>query len=438
MISTHNTTKTSEMQTPQSQRLTSKKTKAILSLSLGNGLVKNFHGTSFGAEITAVGEVVFQTGMVGYPESLTDPSYCNQILVLTYPLIGSYGVPDDKIVDMHGLAMHVESDRVHISALVVGEYVSSPSHHQSTKTLSDWLVEQSVPGIQGIDTRRLTKLIRENGTIRGIITTDPISSIPDLWKICWPDTDELFLAAKVCRKKLQILNSGGCPRVMVVDCGIKNNQIRMLLNRNAALFIVGIGQNVDVAEFVDKHEIERIFISNGPGDPRDCVDFYQSLGRQMEQNPNVPIFGICLGHQLLALAAGHNIVKMKYGNRGHNIPCKLIGTNRTFVTTQNHGYAVELNSEIVGWQPLFKNLNDGSNEGIFHRDRDWFSCQFHPEAKGGPEDTGVLFDVFLFCTGRNGESSNGIFGLICHALKASSESTERPSRRKVLVLGSGY
>jgi carbamoyl-phosphate synthase/aspartate carbamoyltransferase/dihydroorotase len=392
-------------------------------LSLENGEV--FTGQMFGASPPPkggiVGEVVFQTGMVGYPESLTDPSYSNQILVLTYPLIGNYGVPDTEARDEYGLLRYVESERIHVKALVVGEYIDEPSHHQSTKTLSQYLREQEIPGLSGVDTRRLTELIREHGTFRGVIWISEQVVPPPLPK-------ERYLAQQVAKKWDVLINPTGERKVLVVDCGIKHNQLRMLASRGCALFVMGvnrIGTITTLEGLVDQTGAKFLFISNGPGDPEDCAEFIEDLRVFMMGHPAFPIFGICLGHQLLALAAGHETVKMKYGNRGHNIPCRYRDTPRTVITTQNHGYAVEMAEGLAGWEPLFTNLNDGTNEGMIHTQNPWFSVQFHPEAKAGPEDSSFLFDWFLDPE------------LQWNTSLASGCPTTNTTNHKVLILGSG-
>lgn len=395
----------------------------FLSFNVNGGIT--LEGKSFGAlpENGVSGELVFQTGMVGYPESLSDPSYCDQILVLTYPLIGSYGVPDPTACDSHGIPLFVESSKVHVKALVVGEYVPHPSHHRSNRTLHQYLLENGIPGIEGVDTRRITELIREHGTVRATISISPIAPCAEI-----PPNR---LAQTVCRSDTVIFGNGS-KSVLVVDCGIKNNQLRMLLSaRDTSLIVVGVREmeenGTDLQKVFNDHQCTHIFISNGPGDPRDCAIFIEQLAQFLKtpKNATIPIFGICLGHQLLALAAGFAVEKMKYGNRGHNQPCKLVGTSRTFQTTQNHGYAVVVARENTGeWQEFFVNLNDGTNEGLRHKTNPWFSAQFHPEACAGPNDTSSLFDVFL----NQAEFPSAL---------EKTVGGKKPEYGKVLVLGSG-
>lgn len=372
-------------------------------------------GRSFGSNNSANGEVVFQTGMVGYPESLTDPSYSGQILVLTYPIIGSYGVPSDE-VDEYGIKKFMESNKIHISGLVVGEYIDTPSHWQSIKTLGEWLNEYNIPGIYDIDTRHLTKLIRQNGTLLGTIIRGPIKSTD------WNNIkkNSINLVKTVSRSDIVTYNSKGFPHILVVDCGIKNNQLRSFLNLGCKVTVVPFDYDFTKLEF------DRIFISNGPGDPTDCDILINRLRLFMENNTKeIPIFGICLGHQILALAAGCKTYKMKYGNRGHNIPCYLVGTKRCYITSQNHGYAVNDDTIPTDWEQMFINANDGSNEGIKHRTKPYYSVQFHPEAKGGPNDTWFMIDLFV---------KNEMYKLWYH----STQYKPNPSiRRKVLILGSG-
>lgn len=387
-----------------------------------------FKGKSFGHVVdeSVSGEIVFQTGMVGYPESLTDPSYTRQLLVLTYPLIGSYGVPSEDAIDENGISKFFESDKIHPSALIVNEYIDKSSHWNQTKTLSTWLSQHKVPGISGIDTRELTKLIREHGTLRSILSTKPISHFPKI-------IDSLNFVKQVSCTSPTTFNPDGKLKVLLVDCGVKNNQIRLMLNNsNVCLKVVPWDY-----DFSYDNNFDRLFLSNGPGNPEDCDIIVERLKILMKSRPHLPIFGICLGHQLLSLAAGFKTYKLKYGNRGHNIPCNLIGTKSCFITSQNHGFAVDMNATqtvVDEWKELFVNSNDKSNEGIYNTHHPWFSVQFHPEAKAGPEDTSKLFDIFL---GNDILLTRNPRDLIVQTLVTVSQSIPTTNINKVIILGSG-
>lgn len=342
-----------------------------------------FPGEAFGATQETAGEVVFQTGMVGYPEALTDPSYCGQLLVLTYPLVGNYGVPDTSLLDTNGLPKNVESRRVWVAGLVVGEVCEQPSHWAASRTLNQWLIAEGICGIQGIDTRALTKKIREHGSLLGKIVVDG-GDDPAFY-----DPNKVNLVDQVSIKEPRIYNPDGEVRVLVVDLGLKNNQLRCLLKRRACVTVVPWDHQLDPTQY------DGLFLSNGPGDPQMCSTTVEHLRSVMAASVTKPIFGICLGHQLLSVAAGCGTYKMKYGNRGHNQPCMHEGSRRCFITAQNHGYAVDTATVPPDWVSLFTNKNDGSNEGLVHRSMPFFSVQFHPEHCAGPEDLESLFDVFL-------------------------------------------
>ena len=333
-------------------------------------------GFSFGAARSSAGEVVFSTAMTGYPESLSDPSYKGQILVATYPLIGNYGVP--RMIRNNGLAEHFESDHLQVSGLVISDYSFRYSHWNADKSLSDWMEEEQVPGVFGIDTRALTKLIREKGAMLGKIVVDADPGFRD------PNLDNLVDSVSI--REPRVYGSGKC-RILLVDCGTKNNIIRCLLKRDATVTVVPWNHPLNAGDY------DGILLSNGPGDPKICGDTIRHTAVLLEGDK--PVFGICLGSQILALASGADTYKLKYGHRGHNQPVILNGTHRCFITSQNHGYAVDLSSLGQGWEPWFTNLNDGTCEGIRHAAKPFTAVQFHPEASAGPVDTEFLFDDFI-------------------------------------------
>jgi len=346
-------------------------------LILENG--DEFIGFSFGAEHSVSGEVVFNTGMVGYPESLTDPSYKGQILVLTYPLIGNYGVPGKDIEN--GLLKNFESDKIQVQALVVSDYSFEYSHWNAKRSLAEWLKEENIPAIFGIDTRKLTKTLREKGAMLGKIIIDE----KDV-KLYNPNAVDLVKEVSV--KQPVIYNEKpNQKKVIVIDCGAKNNIIRILINRN--LTVIRVPYDYDFLTQL----FDGLVISNGPGDPKMCQKTIYNIGRAMKHN--IPIFGICLGNQLMCLAAGGNTYKLKYGHRSQNQPCTLVGTKRCYITTQNHGFAVDMKSLGDEWQEFFVNANDGTNEGLKHRTKPFMSVQWHPESCPGPNDGNFLFDEFV-------------------------------------------
>ncbi|XP_019753921.1 CAD protein isoform X2 [Dendroctonus ponderosae] len=394
-------------------------------LALDNGVV--LPGKSFGAVQQTDGEVVFQTGMVGYPESLTDPSYHAQLLVLTYPIIGNYGVPAAKC-DANGLPYFFESQRIWAAGLIVSEECDKPSHWRNVKTLSEWMQEENVPGIQGIDTRDLTKIIRERGTMLGrIVYTLPI----DPRSLSIPDPNLRNLVAEVSVKKSTTYNASGSPRICAVDCGLKYNQIRCLIKRGARVDVVPWNHRLNVEEF------DGLFLSNGPGDPAMCAETIEQLKTLLQNGQKKPIFGICLGHQLLSKAIGCGSFKMKYGNRGHNQPCIHHGTGRCYMTSQNHGFAIDPATLPPDWEPLFTNANDSTNEGIVHKHLPYFSVQFHPEHMAGPEDLECLFDVFLQAVKEGLKAARSVKQQLTHELKFVSEAPEISMPNKVLIIGSG-
>ncbi len=344
-------------------------------LILENG--KEFPGRSFGFPGSIAGEVVFNTAMTGYPESLTDPSYKGQILVSTYPLIGNYGVP--KFDVENGLFKHFESDRIHISGLVISDYSFEYSHWNAQYSLGEWLNENKIPAIFGVDTRALTKILREYGCMLGKIVIDDE-------QVDWYDPNQDNLVDFVSTKE-KLVYGNGKHKIMLVDCGVKYNIIRSLLNYDTT--VIRVPWNYDYS----KDEYDGLFISNGPGDPAICRPAIRNLEKAIEGTK--PIFGICLGSQLLGLASGATTFKLKYGHRSHNQPALEVGTKRSFVTSQNHGFAVDHNKLKGDWLPYFINLNDNTCEGIKHKTKPVFATQFHPEASGGPTDTAFLFEKFI-------------------------------------------
>jgi len=346
-----------------------------IKLILENGI--EFTGYSFGAEKTIAGEVVFNTAMTGYPESLTDPSYKGQILVSTYPLIGNYGVPGKGEED--DMLKFYESDKIQISGFVVSDYTEEFSHWNADKSLHDWMVENEVPGIYGIDTRELTKILREKGSMLGKIVLDDNN-------IDFYDPNKENLVDKVSIKEKQVYGNGKY-RILLIDCGVKNNIIRNLLKRNTT--VIRVPWDYDISQ----EEYDGLFISNGPGDPEKCSITVENLKTAYKNED--PMFGICLGNQLMALASGAGTYKLKYGHRSHNQPVLHVNTNKAYITSQNHGFAVDNESLIGEWEPLFVNLNDDTNEGFKHKTKPFFSTQFHPEASSGPTDTEFLFDDFI-------------------------------------------
>ncbi|TRY86953.1 hypothetical protein DNTS_000646 [Danionella cerebrum] len=400
----------------------------MASLVLEDGTT--FKGRLFGAESSVSGEVVFQTGMVGYPEALTDPSYKSQILTLTYPMIGNYGVPKDETGEF-GLSKWFESSRIHAAALIVGEVSENPSHWSASKSLDQWLREQGIPGLQGVDTRRLTKKIREKGTMLGKLMIEGTSA--DAIGFNNPDTRNLVKEVSI--KEPTVFNPEGTVKITAIDCGIKYNQIRCLCQRGAQVTVVPWDYPLDSKEF------DGLFISNGPGNPEYCQETVENIRKVVcVENPK-PVFGICLGHQLLSLVIGAKTYKMKYGNRGHNQPCIHKGTNRCFITSQNHGFAVDPQTLPVDWDVLFTNANDNSSEGIVHNHKPLFSVQFHPEHMAGPTDLVGLFDVFLDTVkdAKQGKARKSVKQRLMEHLtypgSLDPDAFVRP--RKVLVLGSG-
>lgn len=330
-------------------------------------------GLSFGKNVPVAGEVVFTTGMVGYPESITDPSYTGQILVFTYPLIGNYGVSEEKFF---------ESTKIHISGLIVCNYVDTPSHTTSIRNLSEWLKSEGIPALEISDTRFIAKKLREVGVMPGKIIFEKDIAFHD------PNTDNLV--AKCSTKKVTV-SGNGKKKIILFDCGSKRNIAKSLLRRGVQ--VVTVPWDYDIFES-KSHEVNNpsgIVISNGPGNPKMAGKTISIIKKALMQK--IPTFGICLGNQILTLAAGGDTYKLKYGHRSQNQPCTLMGTKRCYITTQNHGFAV--GKIPKDFKPWFINANDNTNEGIIHNSLPFMSVQFHPEAYPGPQDTDWLFDEFL-------------------------------------------
>ena len=353
--------------------------KAVLVLEDGSV----WPGEGFGAFAKVSGEVVFNTGMVGYPESITDPSYHGQILCQTYPLIGNYGVSSKSF----------ESDKPKIWGYIVSEVCDAPSHASSEKTLDTWLKENAIPGIAGLDTRALTKKLRVHGVMLGILETyytkADLAALRREARLI-PDPNKRHLVGEVTAKKIKIYNKDQKKCLAVIDCGMKLNILQSLLRRNVK--VVRVPADTPFEKIME-YAPSGVLVSNGPGDPKQCVPTIAAIRRLLADE--VPTFGICLGNQLLALAAGANTYKLKFGHRGQNQPCLEEGTRRCYITSQNHGFAVDTRTLPPGWKPWFTNANDGTNEGIRHMRKPFQSVQFHPEAAPGPTDTDFLFDRFL-------------------------------------------
>jgi len=425
---------------------------SLMALETHDGIV--LQGYSFGAKKSIAGEVVFQTGMVGYPESLTDPSYEGQILVITYPLVGNYGVPDKDLLDPDytpSLPKYFESNRIHIAGLVVAHYTEEYSHYLAKSSLGQWLQREGIPAIYGVDTRALTKRLRERGSTLGRLSLqkpdfsaekilanndwEQYFDIPE-----WDDPNVKNLVAKVSTTKPVLyqpkenvkLDKNGKPiRIVAVDVGMKYNQIRCFVRRGVELLVVPWDYDYT------KEEYHGLFISNGPGDPSVMSQTVERLQNVIAEG-KTPVFGICLGHQLMARASGASTLKLKFGNRGHNIPCTSTISGRCYITSQNHGFAVDSATLSNGWKELFVNSNDGSNEGIYHESKPFFSVQFHPESTPGPRDTEFLFDVFINAVVDFNKT--GVQKPIAFPggnLVENRAAHPRVDVKKVLVLGSG-
>jgi carbamoyl-phosphate synthase small subunit len=343
-------------------------------------------GCGIGAAKPVCGEVVFNTAMSGYVETLTDPSYRGQILVLTYPLIGNYGAPPARSAS---LARPYESDRIQVQAVVVQNYVDDYSHYSARRSMHEWLVEEGVAGLSGVDTRALTRRLRERGTMQGWLYPATMSADEARKGASRVDMrDEVFHAVA---PREPVRYGSGKLTILLVDVGAKDNIVRSLLARDAS--VIRAPWHADLAALAG--QADGIVIGNGPGDPKDLAPLVRQV-RSLLGSYRKPIFGICLGNQILALAAGGDTYKLRYGHRGVNQPVQDLLSRRCYVTSQNHGYAVKDESLPKGWEASFVNINDGTNEGIRSSHLPYFSVQFHPEASPGPLDTGFLFDDFMY------------------------------------------
>ncbi len=358
----------------------------------------SYEGYIFGAEKSTAGEVVFSTGMVGYPESLTDPSFQGQLLTFTYPLVGNYGVPDEKL-DKYKISKVFESGRIHAKGLIVGEYSQNYNHWNAARSLSAWLKEEGITGITGIDTRALTQLLRDKGSQLGKILVED-KDVPEYNPNTYNIVEEVSLKKpkiyKAGRSYGDVPSSsrGGPKRIIMIDCGVKNNTIRNFLNRD--ITVIRVPWNYDYFAPGARATIGKfhgVFISNGPGDPAMCKETIAIIQKGFEEK--IPTFGICLGNQLMGLAAGAKTYKLRYGNRGQNQPCVDLETGRCYMTSQNHGFAINPKTLPKDWKVWFENANDKTVEGIKHKKLPFFSVQFHPEASPGPMDTEYLFDTFV-------------------------------------------
>ncbi|MCW4044722.1 MAG: glutamine-hydrolyzing carbamoyl-phosphate synthase small subunit [Candidatus Bathyarchaeota archaeon] len=367
---------------------TSKSKKAVLLLEDGT----LFRGQGFGAVCKTTGEVVFSTSMVGYPEALTDPSYKGQILTLTYPLVGNYGVPPYDL--NFGIPLYFESERIQVQGLVIHELCHEPYHWASTRTLDRWLSDEGIPGIYGIDTRHLTKKLRTHGVMLGILQVCKEGEEPDLDHLLQqaksiPDPNLTDLVKEVTVKEPVYYKANGKDTVVLIDAGVKNSILRNFLKRGVN--VTRVPYDFSAKEILE-YKPGGVVVSNGPGDPKKCAETIACVRELVEK---VPVMGICLGNQILSLAMGGDTYKMKFGHRSQNQPALDLKTNRCYITTQNHGYAI--NEKCLEKSPLdcwFINANDKTVEGVKHKSKPVFAVQWHPEASPGPYDTEFLFDTF--------------------------------------------
>ncbi len=371
--------------------------KATLVLSDGT----RFQGESFGYEHSATGEVVFNTAMAGYPESLTDPSYAGQIVAFTYPLIGNYGVPAldtehrTQNTEQGHYISNLESEKIQVAGLIVSQYSEEYSHWNAAESLQAWLVREQIPAITGIDTRRLTKHLREHGVMSGTIVFEEGQKTKD-------EGQKNLVAEVSCAEVIRYaaqaplnppIEGGSCDadtkRICLVDLGVQHSIIRGLVARGIEVIRVPWDYDFNTLEF------DALFISNGPGDPNKCEATIKHLRAFLTETETRPLMAVGLGHQILSKVAGATIYKLPYGHRGHNQPVRMVGTNSCFITTQNHGYAVDTADLQADWVPSFVNMNDNSNEGIRHINQPWFSVQFEPSTILTGEDTSFLYNDFV-------------------------------------------
>ncbi|CAF9925558.1 Multifunctional pyrimidine synthesis protein CAD [Imshaugia aleurites] len=404
--------------TPRQHPMPSRQRRTPVSFDTANLTIRNgpvFNGKSFGAKSNVSGEAVFTTSLVGYPESLTDPSYRGQILVFTQPLIGNYGVPSSAR-DENGLLKYFESPNIQAVGVVVADVANDYSHWTAVESLSAWCAREGVPAITGVDTRAIVTYLREQGSTLAKITIG--EEYDEEQDEAFVDPEQINLVRKVSTKQpFHVSSSTGDMHVALIDCGVKENILRSLVSRGCSVTCFPFDYPLEKVVLcscasgalrhclgapVPPNKWKKLTEGNMT-DPTHCVDTVQSL-RTLFQTSQLPIFGICLGHQLLALAAGARTTKLKYGNRAHNIPCLDLTTGRVHITSQNHGYAVDAQTLPSDFKEFFVNLNDSSNEGIIHKFKPIFSTQFHPESKGGPMDSNYLFDNYLVSVKRYKDS----------------------------------
>ncbi|MDR2602689.1 MAG: glutamine-hydrolyzing carbamoyl-phosphate synthase small subunit [Spirochaetaceae bacterium] len=346
-----------------------------------------FSGFSFGAPQASAGEVVFTTSMTGYPQSLTDPSFRGQILVSTYPMIGNYGVPltpqGEPFYDEYGVPLHFESSRIQVAGFVVCENCDAPSHHSSSAGISWWLKHCKISGVCGVDTRAVAKLLREKGVMRGKIIIDGLENYEGDGIIHHP------VSQVSCKEVMRYSPraEGPHPKIVLIDCGAKANILRTLIKLGAGVTRVPWDYNIENLEY------DGLFLSNGPGDPKSCGKTIASMRQAFLRGK--PVFGICLGAQIMALAAGADTYKLPYGHRAANQPCIESGSGRCYITSQNHGYAVRAETLPKDWEVWFTNANDGTVEGVRAKNAPFSAVQFHPEGCPGPRDSEFLIERFI-------------------------------------------